>query len=83
MANANFRVVGHFEDSNGKTLKHFGSGIQFLVTASMTGSGELRPDATSIKTVLANHSKVPGGATFVIDGVANLDKEANAGVVLT
>lgn len=82
MANANLRVVGHFEDANGKTLKHFGSGLQFLVTVALVQTGgDYRPDASAIKTVLANHSKVPGGATFVIDNVANLDKEANVGLL--
>lgn len=81
MANANYRVLYHLQDSNGNTLKHYGSGLQVLVTAAV--GSDFRPDATSIKTVLSNHSKVPPGATVVIESVANLDKEANAGVVLT
>jgi len=83
MANANLRVVGHYKDANGKTLTHFGT-VQFNLSVSMLGgapNGDARPDPASIASVMSSNGEVPAGATFIVDGYANLDKESNAGIL--
>jgi len=86
MANVNLRVVGHFADANSNTLKHYGTGIQFLVSIpapsgdSLTGT---MPSAAAISTALSNNGKIPSGATFVVDGFANLDKAQFAAGILS
>lgn len=82
----NLRVNGHFE-KGGKTQTHFGSGIQFDVSIAMVtvpdsgGTTALRPDPSQINTVLSNNGKVPSGCVFVVDNVANLDAQHNAGIL--
>lgn len=82
MSTLNVRVVGHFVNSSGKTLTHFGSGIPFLlsgVSAISDGTGD-RPDPAAIATKIA--SKTPSGGTFVVTGYAILDKETNPPAML-
>ena len=83
MANVNLRVVGHFQDASGNTLKHYGTAIPFNVSVAMaTGSdGGSAPSPVGISTALSNNGKIPSGATFVVDGFANLDKQHNAGIL--
>jgi len=82
MANVNLRVVGHFQDASGNTLKHYGTGLTFNVSAAIkSDSGGSYPDPASISTVLSGNGKIPSGATFVVDGFANLDKQHNAGIL--
>lgn len=81
MSTLNVRVVGHFVNSSGKTLTHFGSGIPFLLSGvnSLTDGIE-RPDPAAIATKVA--SKTPSGGTFVVTGYAILDKETNPPAML-
>lgn len=76
MSTMNVRVVGHFVNSSGKTLTHFGSGIPFLLSGvNAITDGIERPDPAAIATKIA--SKTPSGATFVVTGYAILDRETN------
>jgi hypothetical protein len=81
VANASFKFVGHFADASGNLLRNFGSGLQFLVNAAeLTGinfEGGYMPDPVSVNSVLASHGLIPSGATFVVDGWANLDHQHN------
>jgi hypothetical protein len=79
VATISCKFVGHFEDASGKLVRNFGSGLQFLVNAVMlTGinfEGGYMPDPVSVNSVLASHGLIPSGATFVVDGWANLDRQ--------
>jgi hypothetical protein len=82
MANANLRVVGHFS-ADGKTLTSWGT-VQYNLSVSILGgspTGDARPDPASIASVMSSNGKVPSGATFNVDGYANLDHEHGSGIL--
>ena len=85
MANQNIRVTGHFADASGKTLTHFGTALQFNLSVSMLtspGDGAARPDPASIKTILSNNSKIPGGASqFIVTGYSLMDHDNGSGIL--
>ena len=60
------RVVVYHKDANGKTLTHFPTAEQFLVTNAGTYD--------AIKAVLSNNGKLRG-ASFEVHSIANADRD--------
>jgi len=75
MANRNMKVIGHSQDSNGKSMLHFGTANQFSMNvATVIGpDGSERLDQASVQTKLSGAGKIPSGGTWVTTSYAFLD----------
>lgn len=83
MANRNVKVIGHWQDGNGKTLLHHGTGNQFLlnVATQIGPDGAERLDPAQVQTKLTGAGKVPNGV-WVTTGYQFLDSnQVPAGIL--
>jgi hypothetical protein len=75
-----YRVVGHFTDASGNTLKHFGSAVFIVNPTEPPGNSLITTpcNPAAVNTILSSNGKIPiipGSGTpavFQIDGYANI-----------
>jgi hypothetical protein len=75
MANRNIKVIGHWQDANGKTMLHYSTSNQFLLSnlAMLNINGGEYPDPNAVQTRLSGAGKGPSGGTWVTTAYQCLD----------